>query len=127
MPEGGPLNRLEEWYAWLAAEVQAVAQKAAGTFRGAFKTYADLEAVAWQSTDPDGEYYAAQNDWAVVLADENNDSECWRYVFDGDSAWQAEFQINNTPFTTAQWDTINSGVGPITVSGTTLVISVAGE
>lgn len=89
-----------------------------GYFRGSYATKAALDAVAWQTTDPDGANYVTNNDYAVVLADETHSNECWRYtcttVVDPDSdeldIWFAQYRINEAPMTQAQLDAINSGI-----------------
>lgn len=82
-------------------------------FRGSFATKAALDAVAWQTTNPTGENYVSNNDYAVVLDDETHDDECWRYIYvitGGTGAWTAQYRINEAPFTQAQLDAINSGI-----------------
>ena len=78
-------------------------------FRGSFATKAALLAVAWQTSDPNAQYYVSNNDYAVVLADETQNNECWRYIYVTGTGWTAQYRINESPMTQAQLDAINSG------------------
>ena len=49
-----------------------------------------------------------QNDYALVTEDETHDDETSRFMFDGDQ-WVWQYTLNNTRFTQAQLDAINSG------------------
>ena len=82
-------------------------------FRGSYATKAALDAVAWQTSDQTAQYYVSNNDYAVVLADETHDGECWRYIYvisSGTGAWTAQYRINEAPMTQAQLDALNSGI-----------------
>lgn len=48
-----------------------------------------------------------RNDYAIVLADENHDNATTRYIYN--SGWEFQYTINETAFTQAQLDAINSG------------------
>lgn len=78
-------------------------------FRGSFASKAALLAVAWQTSDPSASYYVTNNDYAVVLDDESQSDECWRYVYVAGTGWQAQYRINETPLTPAQLAALNSG------------------
>ena len=78
-------------------------------FRGSFATKAALTAVAWQTSDPAAANYVTNNDYAVVLDDESQSDECWRYVYVAGTGWQAQYRINESPLTTAQLAALNSG------------------
>lgn len=78
-------------------------------FRGTFATKAALQAVLWQTTNPAGANYVTNNDYAVVLDDESQNDECWRYVYVSGTGWQAQYRINETPLTAAQLAALNSG------------------
>lgn len=82
-------------------------------FRGSYATKAALDAVQWQSSDPEAANYVSNNDYAVVLDDETHDDECWRYIYvitSGTGAWTAQYRINEAPLTQAQLDALNSGI-----------------
>jgi len=55
------------------------------------------------------------NDYAVVTADEGNNGEQWRWLFDG-TQWDAQYRINDAPFTSAQTQALNSGITSALVS-----------
>ena len=52
----------------------------------------------------------------IVLADETQDGGTWKYIYtgtwatDGKNGWQAEYQIEKTPFTPEQQAAIDSGI-----------------
>jgi hypothetical protein len=54
-------------------------------------------------------YTPKKNDYAGVMSDEGYGSAPTRYIFDG-VVWGIQSVINNTAFTQAQMDAINSGV-----------------
>ena len=67
-------------------------------FKGTYDSLAELQAVA-----------ADNNDYGFVVdTDELGNTVYKRYKFDGTS-WTFEFNLNNSSFTSAQWDAINSG------------------
>lgn len=86
----------------------------AGIYRGTYATKAALDAVAWQTSDPSAPYYVSNNDFAIVTADETHSGETWRYTYvsgtGSGTGWQAQYKINETPFSQAQLDAINSGI-----------------
>ena len=49
------------------------------------------------------------NDYALVKADETHDGATARYMYDG-KQWAYQYTLNDTPFTQAQVDAINSGI-----------------
>lgn len=49
------------------------------------------------------------NDYALVKADETHDGSAARYMYDG-KQWDYQYTLNDTPFTQAQVDAINSGI-----------------
>lgn len=72
-----------------------------------FNTKADLD---------NGPYYfqgavrvPTINDYALVKADETHDGAAARYMYDG-KQWAYQYTLNDTPFTQAQVDAINSGI-----------------
>ena len=91
------------------AQVSGLLSTNTAFFRGSFASKAALLAVAWQTTNPAGSYYVTNNDYAVVLDDESQSDECWRYVYVSGTGWQAQYRINETPLTTAQLAALNSG------------------
>ena len=86
----------------------AISQSAA-YYRGSFATKAALLAVAWQTSDPQAANYVTNNDYAIVLDDETQSDECWRYLYVLGTGWTAQYRINETPLTQAQLDALNSG------------------
>lgn len=49
------------------------------------------------------------NDYALVKADETHEGSAARYMYDG-KQWDYQYTLNDTPFTQAQVDAINSGI-----------------
>lgn len=91
---------------------------AAAFFRGNFSTKADLASKAWQSTNPSGAYYVTNNDYAVVNADESHSGQVWRYKYTITAlggSWNAEYKVNDAPFTSDQIKAINSGITDVLV------------
>lgn len=80
-------------------------------FNGSYATYADLSAATGMN----------KNDYAVVLADESHDNECWRYKYDG-AEWKAEYRVNETALTTKQNNALNSGITAETVSNLNSIV-----
>ena len=72
-------------------------------FRGTFDSVEDLEAYAGEKTD---------NDYAFVrTADEFGAISFNRYKYNSQSeSWEYEYTLNNSSFTSAQWEAINSGI-----------------
>jgi len=89
--------------------VDSAISQSTAFYRGNFATRAALLAVAWQTTNPQGANYVTNNDYAVVLDDETQSDECWRYIYVTGSGWTAQYRINETPLTQAQLDAVNSG------------------
>ena len=94
------------------AFVNSTINSSAAFFKGSFKSKAALDAIQWQTTDSSLTTYVTNNDYAYVEADETHNNEAWRYIYVKDnsvSEWQPQFRVNETPFTQAQLDAINSG------------------
>lgn len=72
-------------------------------FRGTFESVKDLEAYEGEKTN---------NDYAFVrTADEFGAISFNRYKYNTKSKnWEYEYTLNNSSFTSAQWDAINSGI-----------------
>lgn len=75
-------------------------------FRGSFATKALLLAYTGEKTN---------NDYAYVEQDETHNNEAWRYIYvipsgQTTGSWQAQFKVNDTPFTQAQLNALNSGI-----------------
>ena len=72
-------------------------------FRGTFDSVEDLEAYEGEKTD---------NDYAFVrTADEFGAISFNRYKYNSQSeSWEYEYTLNNSSFTSAQWEAINSGI-----------------
>ena len=94
------------------AFVNSTINSSAAFFKGSFESKAALDAVQWQTTDSSLATYVSNNDYAYVEADETHNNEAWRYIYVKDntvSEWQPQFRVNESPFTQAQLDAINSG------------------
>lgn len=94
--------------AWVSDQIT----QGTAIYRGSFATKAALNAVQWQTSNPDAPNFVSNNDYAVVLADESQDGGCWRYLYviDGQtSGWEEQYEINESPMTQAQLDALNSG------------------
>lgn len=96
-------------------------QTNAAIFRGNYATKAALLAVQWQTSDPEADYYVTNNDYAYIEADETHNNEAWRYLYviddiPAESGWRAQFKVNDTPFSQAQLNAINSGITSALVS-----------
>jgi hypothetical protein len=89
-------------------------------FRGNWATWADVPTdVNDYPADDDGNKTPTTNDYMVVqnASDYTGDTleGSWQFTYtgvwatNGKSGWQPRFQINETPFTQAQLDAINSG------------------
>ena len=92
--------------------VNSTINSSAAFFKGSFKSKAALDAIQWQTTDSSLTTYVTNNDYAYVEADETHNNEAWRYIYVKDntvSEWQPQFRVNESPFTQAQLDAINSG------------------
>lgn len=92
------------------AQVEHMIREGSGLFRGSFSTKASLNMASWQSEDPTQPYYVDNNDYCVVLSDETQHYECWRYGYVVGSGWAAQYRINEAPMTAAQIAAINSGI-----------------
>lgn len=102
--------------------VNSSINSAAAFFRGNFATHADLIAYTGPVTN---------NDYAYVEADETHDNEAWRYIYVLGTGWQAQFRVNETPFTAAQLAAINSGITDTQVaaigSNTAAIVALDGS
>ena len=75
-------------------------QEYAGSFRGTYDSLVELEATT-------GNHH---NDYAwVKVTDSDGDDDYDRYKYNG-SAWVYEYRLNNTHFTSAELDSIKSGM-----------------
>ena len=73
----------------------------------AFASKAALDAGPYYS---DGQLRTpTKNDYAIVSSDETHDNACTRYSYTG-SQWAFQYVVNDTPFTQAQIDAINSNI-----------------
>ena len=97
--------------------VNSSIQTATAYFRGDWATWADVPSdPELYPVDATGNHTPTTNDYMVVIADEQTNGGTWRYKYtglwseQGKSGWQAEYQVNETPFTAAQNAAINSGV-----------------
>ena len=79
----------------------------------AFASKAALDAGPYYS---DGEARTpTKNDYAIVTSDETHSNACTRYSYTG-SQWAFQYVVNDTPFTQAQVDALNSGITSALVS-----------
>lgn len=86
------------------------------SFDGSWATYSAIPSTVAGFTN-EGLPEPTNNNYLVVLEDEvQTGGGTWRYKYVDDSGsydkdnWQAEYQVNETPFTQAQLDAINSGM-----------------
>ena len=89
----------------------------AASFRGSWNTWAAVPTNPnLYPEDARGNRIPDDNDYMIVLADETQDGGTWKYVYtgtwatDGKNGWQAEYQIEKTPFTPEQQAAIDSGI-----------------
>lgn len=88
-----------------------------------FATHAELAYAKTHHTEASPQFFYAgegftptKNDYCVVLADESvsaTNPPTTRYSFVGDwpdGQWQYQYMINESAFSQAQWDAINSGI-----------------
>lgn len=92
------------------SQMSSAISQSAAYFRGSFSSKAALLAVAWQTSNPSGQNYVTNNDYAIVLDDETQNDECWRYLYVSGSGWTAQYRINETPLTNEQLAALNSGI-----------------
>lgn len=97
--------------------VNSSIQTATAYFRGDWATWADVPSdPSLYPVDATGNRTPTTNDYMVVITDEQTNGGTWRYKYtglwseQGKSGWQAEYQVNETPFTAAQNAALNSGV-----------------
>lgn len=103
------------------AFVNSTINSLAAFFRGNYANQNDLLSVAWQTSDPEAQYYVTNNDYAYVQEVVSGSSigtwdpadhlgEAWRFLYVLGEGWRPQFMVNETPLTQAQLDTLNSGV-----------------
>ena len=86
-------------------------------FIGTFNSVAELEAYSGTLTN---------NDYAFVVGTDSDGNTVYdRYKYTDATnppSWEFEYELNNSSFTAAQWDAINSGItsGDVTLIGTAL-------
>lgn len=84
-------------------------------FDGSWATYAAIPSTVAGFTS-ENLPEPSNNNYLVVLADETKDGGTWRYKYVDDGSaynknkWQVEYEINESPFSQAQLDAINSGI-----------------
>ena len=90
---------------------------------------AEGDAFATKAALDTGPYYhdgatrtPTENDYAIVAADETKNNACTRYTYTG-SQWSFQYIVNDTPFTQAQINAINSGINSTMVGYLTNVTS----
>lgn len=114
--EASSLNKLAD-----KAYVDNAISTNTADFDGAWATYAAIPSTVAGFTN-EGLPTPTNNNYLVVLADETQDGGTWRYKYVDDgtayakSKWNVEYEINESPFTQAQLDAINSGVTSTTVA-----------
>lgn len=86
-------------------------------FRGDWATWADVpNDPSLYPADIHGNHAPTANDYMVIVADESQNGGTWRYKYtgvwseQGKDGWNAEYQINESPFTKKQLEAINSGI-----------------
>lgn len=67
-------------------------------------------------------YTPTNNDYALVESDENHNNDTTRYMYDG-VQWNFQYIVNNSPFSQAQLDAINSGITAAKVTGYDSLVS----
>lgn len=99
------------------AFVNSTVQTSTANFRGNWATYADIPSdVNEYPEDYAGSKTPTVNDYLVVADDETHNHEAWRYKYtgnwatEGKNGWEAEYMLNETPFTAAQLAALNSGI-----------------
>ena len=103
------------------AFVNSTINSLAAFFRGTFANQNDLLSVQWQTSDPTAPNYVSNNDYAYVQEivagsaigtwdPADHLGEAWRFLYVMGEGWQPQFMVNETPFTQAQLDAINSGI-----------------
>ena len=97
--------------------VNSSIQTSTAHFRGTWKVWADVPSdSSLYPVDAYGNHTPTQNDYLVVVADENNGGGTWRYKYSGlwselgRKGWLAEYRVNETPLTAEQLAALNSGV-----------------
>lgn len=87
------------------------------TFRGTFDlTEGGLNELPWQEEDPNGEYYVKNNDYAFLYqsSPSTGSHRYIRYKWVASTgrkgSFVAEYELNSSGFTAAQWNAINSGI-----------------
>lgn len=79
--------------------VNSTVSTATATFRGTYNTLAELQGVS-----------ADLNDYGFVISTDSLGNRLFKkYKYNG-SSWIFEYDLNNSSFTQAQWNAINSGI-----------------
>ena len=72
-------------------------------FRGTFDSVEDLEAYEGEKTNNDYAFVRTANEFGAISFN--------RYKYSSQSeSWEYEYTLNNSSFTSAQWEAINSGI-----------------
>lgn len=86
-------------------------------FRGDWATWADVpNNPSLYPADVHGNRTPTANDYMIIVADELQNGGTWRYKYtgiwseQGKDGWNAEYQINESPFTQDQLAAVNSGI-----------------
>ena len=89
----------------------------AASYRGSWATWAAVPTDPnLYPADAQGDRTPTANDYMIVIADETKDGGTWMYKYTGTwstkgkSGWQAEYEIEKTPFTPEQQAAIDSGI-----------------
>lgn len=93
-----------------------------------FATHAALSAAKAAHTASNPQFWYGvephtpdKNDYCIVLADETHNGETTRYAFvgewDDNGYFRYQYTVNETAFSEAQWDAINSGVTASSFAG----------
>ena len=112
--QGGRISAVEELIPAQATSSNNLADKEfvnssistnTANFKGTYNTLAELEATT-----------ADNNDYGfIITTDASGNTVYNRYKYDGTS-WSYEYSLNNSSFTTAQWNAINSNATAAIIS-----------
>ena len=72
-------------------------------FRGTFESVEDLEAYEGEKTNNDYAFVRTANEFGAISFNR------YKYISRSES-WEYEYTLNNSSFTSAQWEAINSGI-----------------
>lgn len=90
-------------------------------FDGSWATYAAIPTTVAGFTSANLPE-PSNNNYLVVLEDETQDGGTWRYKYVDDGGaydknnWKVEYEVNESPFTQAQLDAINSGANSTNIA-----------